>query len=115
MYITVTYRVSDENQFIPGYFSSVYSKTWATHRASIAKLMKRGKKMRTKFSIELRADIDSGDKDTRKVFLDLCKVTAQQLYAQSLMLAKRPPTIAVMSDDAMHGQEEIQLFVPPKE
>jgi len=51
--------------------------------------------MRTVFTIELKADIDSMDEERRRTFIDLTMGIARQLYSQSAMIAAKSPQISV--------------------
>jgi hypothetical protein len=67
--------------------------------------------MRTVFSIDIKVDIEAGDEERAQVMLDATKIAARELFAQMTLLAgKRPPEVAIRTNDSMHGTAEVELF-----
>ena len=64
--------------------------------------------VRTTFTIELKMDV--ADEEQMTLMHEVLKNNAQLLFAQSVLLAgKRPPMIALKSENSFAGQTEIEL------
>jgi hypothetical protein len=66
--------------------------------------------MRTKFMIEIKADILTDDQEARDAFEYLLKDTAEMLYAQVAMLSRKPPIVNVTVEDEEVGTISLPLF-----
>jgi hypothetical protein len=66
--------------------------------------------MRTTFTIELQADINTDDGAGRAAFNALLRDNSETLYAQCAMISRRPPTIVVTVCDEEVGTVSIPLF-----
>jgi hypothetical protein len=66
--------------------------------------------MRTKFTIEIKADILTDDPIGRQVFVETLKDNAETLYAQVAMLSRKPPTVNVTVEDEEVGTISLPLF-----
>jgi hypothetical protein len=65
--------------------------------------------MRTTFNIELKVDITTADEERMKAFIDLVTNSANMLYGQASMIAKRAPTLKVTSIGA-EGKTTHDIF-----
>jgi hypothetical protein len=70
----------------------------------------RSEKMRTTFSITIKADILEGDDNARQAFTEILRDNSEVLYAQLAMLSRRPPTITVQIVDEEMGIVKLDLF-----
>ena len=67
-----------------------------------------GGSMRTTFTLELKVDVTSNEQ--REILNEALRTAAQMLFAQAAMLAqKRPPQIAVRSENSFAGVQELKL------
>jgi hypothetical protein len=69
-----------------------------------------GDSLRTTFTLELRMDLEGGEQ--RAIINEALRNAAQMLYAQAVMLSnKRPPQIALRSDNSFEGTDVLDLHV----
>ena len=66
--------------------------------------------MQVIFSIEIKTDINSADKERRAAFVEMMRKTAKRLHAQASMLSDSSPATVVMKAESAGMEEDIPVF-----